>query len=160
MTQSQPRSADGAGLLAEAAFRAGVRQFNAGEYFACHETLEALWLQLGSPRHPHPTDSSGQSRHPSPPAAAERLLVQGLIQLAVALYKWQQGNRRGALLLQRQARLKWATLPPQCAGIDLTHLAAAVETAFAPLAAALATEPLPPFPADLAPVIALPGDRP
>lgn len=131
----------GARLCAEPAFAAGVAQFNAGEYYACHETLETLWLA----RRPADLATEALAFAAAAPAAvaanaataddtdAERLCLQGLIQLAVALYKWQQSNRRGALFLRERALLKWSGLPARFAGIDVAALRAAVDCTFAPL---------------------------
>ena len=47
----------------------------AGECFAAHEALEAVWMQA---------------------RGEEKRLLQGLIQLAVAWHHWQQGNAKGA----------------------------------------------------------------
>jgi len=56
-------------------FRRGIEQFNCGEFFQCHETLEELWLE-----------TQGQSR----------LFYKGLIQAAVALFHLRNGNPHGA----------------------------------------------------------------
>ncbi len=56
------------------AVRAGVRRFNAGEYFEAHEAWEDHW-GLGPP--------------------AERALTLGLIKAAVALHHLRNGNDHG-----------------------------------------------------------------
>lgn len=86
--------------------RAGIAEFNAGEYFACHETLEALWKAERGPR---------------------RALYQGILQLAVALYHLQRGNYRGTLVLLARARANLAPFAPVCAGVDVAGLLAAAE---------------------------------
>lgn len=53
----------------------GCAEFNSGQYFACHESLEQLWLQL-----------EGQTKR----------LLQGLIQVAVACYHASRSNFKGA----------------------------------------------------------------
>ncbi|GEM_PF-605000 len=53
----------------------GVRLFNAGEYFECHEVLEDLWRAEEGPL---------------------KDLYQGLIKAAVALYHAERGNFVGA----------------------------------------------------------------
>jgi uncharacterized protein len=53
-----------------------IQQFNDREFFACHETLEHLWLQTENPD--------------------EKLLYQGLLQIAVGFLHWQRGNFHGA----------------------------------------------------------------
>ncbi len=62
--------------------RLAVQQFNAGAYFACHETLEPLWRRARGPR---------------------RDLCQGVIQFAVALHHLGRGNRTGAATLLAKA---------------------------------------------------------
>lgn len=86
--------------------RRAVAEFNAGQYFECHETLEALWMQEDG---------------------AIRDFYQGLIQLAVALHHAARGNQRGAevSLLNALERLRRA--PPVCQGIDAAALLTAAE---------------------------------
>ena len=59
-------------------FLQAITQLNQGEYYACHDTLEALWMAATEPK---------------------RTLYQGLLQIAVAGYHFNNGNRRGAMLL-------------------------------------------------------------
>ncbi|MEN9206773.1 MAG: DUF309 domain-containing protein [Gloeomargarita sp. GMQP_bins_120] len=59
-------------------FAQAVSQFNQGDYYACHDTLEALWYDAPEP---------------------QRTLYQGLLQMAVAGYHYSHGNYRGATLL-------------------------------------------------------------
>ena len=56
----------------------GVRFFNDGDFFEAHEAWEGLWLETSGP---------------------ERRFYQGLIQAAVALYHFGNGNLRGAVKL-------------------------------------------------------------
>jgi 8-oxo-dGTP diphosphatase len=79
----------------------GLRLFNAGEYFECHEMLEDIW---------HP--AQGQ----------DRLHYQGLIQAAIALEHFRKENLAGALGLYGKACEKWAQLPAQYMGVDLKEL--------------------------------------
>lgn len=60
------------------AFWRAIAQFNQKDYYECHDTLEALWMEATEP---------------------ERSFYQGLLQLAVACYHLSQGNQRGAILL-------------------------------------------------------------
>lgn len=78
-----------------------VQQFNAGEYFVCHETLEDLWL-----------DEKGQLRS----------FYQGILQIGAGLYHLQRGNERGALILLARGRMLLAPFSPACLGIDVTSL--------------------------------------
>lgn len=69
------------------------------DYYECHEVLEELWLAEG--------------RHP---------LYQGLLQVAVALYHFSNGNVNGARKLFRGGLEKLAPFPDDCMGIDLGKL--------------------------------------
>lgn len=54
-----------------------ISLLNRGDYFECHEVLEALWQPL--------------------PPGPEKTFYQGLIQVAVGLYHQQRGNHVGAV---------------------------------------------------------------
>jgi hypothetical protein len=84
----------------------GVRQFNAGEYFACHETLEELWLAE---------------------RGAMRRLYQGVLQVGVGLYHLQRGNEQGALILLARGRELLRPFAPFCLGIDAAALVCGAE---------------------------------
>lgn len=127
------------GLVGNSQYREGLRRFNAGEFFECHEILEALW---------------------KPARGEDRLLLQGLIQLAVAVLKWQRGNRRGAVFLYRRALLKWHGLAALSGGLDLVALRAQTAVLFAPLEAAATAAPLPPLDPATLPVLRIHGGHP
>ena len=59
-------------------FWQGIAEFNAQEFYKCHDTLEALWLEAGEP---------------------ERTFYQGILQIAVGLYHAGNENWRGAVML-------------------------------------------------------------
>jgi uncharacterized protein len=79
-------------------FERGLALFNRGQYFACHEVWEELWLR-----------STG----------AEKLFCQGLIQAAVAILHAERGNARGAASTWRKTRAKLEALPAIHHGIAL-----------------------------------------
>ena len=85
----------------ESAFRLGIEQFNGEEFFAAHETWEAIWL-----------GSSGD----------DRIFLQGIIQLAAAFYHWRRGNPQGALSLLRRGLEKLAGSPRSYRGICVERL--------------------------------------
>lgn len=76
----------------------GLEEFNAGQYFACHETLETLWKGL-----------SGD----------EKTLVQGIIQVSVAYYHLNRGNTKGALRLFDRALPRIEPYLPTWLELDL-----------------------------------------
>ncbi|QWV95739.1 DUF309 domain-containing protein [Geomonas oryzisoli] len=80
-----------------------IEEFNLREWFACHETLEELWV-----------GTSGELRD----------FYQGLLQVAVALYHWRNGNFKGAEgLLQRGPDLL-RRVPDICLGVDVARVVA------------------------------------
>jgi len=84
-----------------AGFRRGVRLLNEGAYFEAHEVLEDVWREA-----PH----------------AEKKFLQGLIQVAVALYHHSRGNRVGACSLLARGRRNLGGYPEDFAGIALDRL--------------------------------------
>ena len=59
----------------ESLYLAGIQKFNECDYYECHEVWEELWTEYQGP---------------------SRKFYQGLIQAAVALYHFGNGNIRGA----------------------------------------------------------------
>ncbi len=85
----------------------GIRQFNNGEWFECHETLELLWIS-----------ETGELRN----------LYQGIIQLAIALHHWRNGNYSGAISLLDGGMEYLRTLPHICQWIDVAELVRQAES--------------------------------
>ena len=79
----------------------GIAQFNAGEYWECHETLEELW-------------------RPEPDHI--RYLYQGILQIGVGFYHLRRGNWRGAVNKLRSGNGYLAPSTPTCLGIDVARL--------------------------------------
>lgn len=81
-----------------AAFDKGVREFNEGYYFECHDTLEDLWSGL---------------------RGAGRDFFQGLIQVAVGYYHLGNANRAGAASMFERALARFEKYPGRYFGFDL-----------------------------------------
>jgi predicted metal-dependent hydrolase len=79
----------------------GIEQFNKGEFFECHDTLEELWNEL-----------SGN----------EKLFVQGLIQASVGCYHALNGNFRGADSQFGKSLAKLTQFLPSMLGVEITGL--------------------------------------
>lgn len=79
----------------------GIEEFNGGEWFACHETLEELWI--GEP-------------------GLVRDLYQGILQMAVGLHHWREGNYAGAVLLMRKGVGLLRHMEPVCQQVDVARL--------------------------------------
>lgn len=93
----------------------GIEQFNRREYFACHETLEALWNA-----EPHPI----------------RVLYKGILQVGVGCYHLLRGNYYGTMVKLQSGADYLAFFTPRCMGVavdaliaDALHLRASVEAA-------------------------------
>ncbi|WP_017721294.1 DUF309 domain-containing protein [Kamptonema formosum] len=84
-------------------FWQGVEQFNRQEFYACHDTLEALWMEASEP---------------------ERTFYQGVLQISVALYHLGNGNWRGAAILLGEGISRLRSYQPAYFGIDVKELVA------------------------------------
>ncbi len=82
----------------------GVEQFNAGEYWECHETLEGLWV--------------AEKRE-------VRDLYQGILQVGVAFHQLDKNNFPGAIKMFRRGLPRLRGLPEVCQGVRVAELAAA-----------------------------------
>ncbi|PSB25631.1 DUF309 domain-containing protein [Stenomitos frigidus] len=85
------------------AFWQGVNQFNQREFYACHDTLEALWIEATEP---------------------DKKFYQGILQIAVALYHLGNQNWRGAVILMGEGMSRLRGYQPAYADIDIEHFLA------------------------------------
>ncbi|MEP7285883.1 MAG: DUF309 domain-containing protein [Chloroflexota bacterium] len=92
----------------------GLHEFNAQEYFECHETLEAAWNQEAGP---------------------VREVYRAILQVGIAYYQIQRGNYRGAEKMFLRMVQWFAPLPDHCQGIDVAQLRADALAAHAHLEA-------------------------
>jgi len=83
------------------AFEDAIAQFNQGEFYACHDTLEALWFEALEP---------------------EKTFYQGILQVAVACYHLENENRRGAVMLLGEGVRRLRDYQPDYGGIDVAQL--------------------------------------
>jgi hypothetical protein len=107
-----PRRSSRCGEAAPAALLAGIAQFNAGDYWECHETLEDLW-------------------RPEPDHI--RYLYQGILQIGVGFYHLRRGNWRGAVNKLRGGLGYLDPSAPTCLEIDVARLQAEAGAALAAL---------------------------
>jgi predicted metal-dependent hydrolase len=92
----------------------GIAYFNACEFFEAHEVWEDLWKSY-----------SGDMR----------LFYKGLIQAAVALHHFGNGNIRGARKVYRSSRGYLEQYRPRCLGLDVEKFIAEFDACFAEVAA-------------------------
>jgi predicted metal-dependent hydrolase len=78
-------------------YLAGILFFNQQEYFEAHEVWEDLWAECTGP---------------------ERFFYQGLIQAAVGLHHFGNGNLRGAVKLYQSSRDYMERYPSPYLGLD------------------------------------------
>lgn len=95
-----------------AALSAGAALFDQGRWYDAHEAWEEHWLESGG---------SGRD------------FYKGLIQLAVALLHWENGNGSGARKLHRSGAALLERFAPRHQGVDVTCFLNALEAFFAPL---------------------------
>lgn len=112
----------------------GLRLFNLGQYYPCHDALEKAWFADKRPC---------------------RDLYQGILQLAIALHQIEQNNFDGADKMLRRAINKFQRLPARCQGIDAADLLHTCRSLHQTLLQ-LGPDGLAAFPRDQFPVIPLP----
>jgi uncharacterized protein len=79
----------------------GIDLFNRGEYYACHDVLEAIWMEANT---------------------LEKPFYQGILQIAVGLYHLGNHNWQGASILLGEGVNRLRPFEPAYAGIDVECL--------------------------------------
>jgi predicted metal-dependent hydrolase len=87
-------------------FLAGIQYFNECDFYEAHEVWEELWTEYQGP---------------------SRRFYQGLIQVAVCLHHFGNGNTRGAKKLYFTSRKYLEDFRPHHEGIDLDRLFSELE---------------------------------
>ena len=87
--------------MPEQQFWQGVEEFNQQQFYACHDTLEALWLEAQEPL---------------------KSFYQGILQVAVGCYHLGNHNWRGAVILLGEGTKRLREYQPDYEGIDVTSL--------------------------------------
>jgi predicted metal-dependent hydrolase len=83
-------------------FSEGIKKFNCGDFFECHDILEDVWFEI-----------RGHSRR----------FYQGLIHLAVGFYHIQERNNpKGALSQLNKGIVKLKEYVPEYQGVELKQL--------------------------------------
>jgi uncharacterized protein len=88
----------------------GIAQFNRGEYFEQHETLERLWM--------------AERRD-------VRRLYQGILQVGVAFHHLRRLNHHGTVYMLTRGPRYLARFAPSCQGVDVAALIADAAAALA-----------------------------
>ena len=82
-------------------FEQGIAQFNQQEFYACHDTLEAVWVEADE---------------------ADKRFYQGILQVAVGCYHLSNDNLRGAIILLGEAVRRLCDYQPDYEGINVELL--------------------------------------
>lgn len=82
-------------------FWQGIEQFNQAEFYDCHDTLEAIWMDA---------------------IATEKNFYQGILQIAVACYHLGNYNWRGAVTLLGEGIRRLSYFQPSHSEIDVGAL--------------------------------------
>ena len=93
-------------------YLAGILFFNRRDFFEAHEVWEALWTDCGD---------------------ADRRFYQALIQAAVGLYHFGNGNLRGATKLYRTSKAYMDRYPSPHLGLDCEEFWRQMTICFAPV---------------------------
>ena len=109
----------------------GIAQFNRGEYFEQHETLELLWR--------------AERRD-------IRYLYQGILQIGVAFHHLRRHNHHGTVYMLTRGARYLAPFAPRCQRVDVQHLLDAAAAALREVER-LGPERLDEFDWTLAPVV-------
>jgi uncharacterized protein len=92
-------------LAQDPRFLAAVTLFNAAAWYPCHDGFEELWQESLGP---------------------DRVVLQALLQIAVAQYHLERGNVHGAVLLMGEGLGRLTPFPERTLGLDLGPLRAQV----------------------------------
>ena len=82
-------------------FWQGIEQFNQEEFYDCHDTLEAIWMDA---------------------IATEKNFYQGILQIVVACYHLGNYNWRGAVTLLGEGVRRLSYFQPSHSDIDVSAL--------------------------------------
>ena len=85
----------------EEQFERGLELFNSEEFYACHDTIEEIWLQEVS---------------------SEQAFLQGIIQTAVAFHHYQHGKLGAARSMLQLAIEKLEAYPARHRGVSVPSL--------------------------------------
>lgn len=82
-------------------FWQAVEQFNQQDFYACHDTLESLWMEVSEP---------------------DKKFYQGILQIAVALYHLSNHNWKGAAILLGEGMSRLRSYQPTYFEINVAEI--------------------------------------
>ena len=87
--------------MPSSSFWQGVQEFNEQQFYACHDTFEALWMEA---------------------EVYDRAFYQGLLQIAVGCYHLSNSNWRGAVILLGEGTGRLEKYEPIYSDINVTQI--------------------------------------
>jgi predicted metal-dependent hydrolase len=90
-------------MVASPEFERGIAEFNQQQFYACHDTLEAIWVDA---------------------LEVDKRFYQGILQVAVGCYHLSNDNLRGAIILLGEAVRRLCDYQPDYEEIDVEQLLA------------------------------------
>ena len=88
-------------MTASPEFERGIAEFNQQQFYACHDTLEAIWIDAPE---------------------MDKRFYQGILQVAVGCYHLSNDNLRGATILLGEAVRRLCDYQPDYQGVDVEQL--------------------------------------
>ncbi|MGB5631486.1 MAG: DUF309 domain-containing protein [Waterburya sp.] len=88
-------------MVASPEFEQAIAEFNQQQFYACHDTLEAIWVEAPE---------------------TEKRFYQGILQVAVGCYHLSNDNLRGAIILLGEAVRRLCDYQPDYKEIDVEQL--------------------------------------
>jgi len=82
-------------------FERGIQEFNQQQFYSCHDTLEAIWVEAPE---------------------VDKRFYQGILQVAVGCYHLSNDNLRGAIILLGEAIRRLCDYQPEYEGINVELL--------------------------------------
>jgi uncharacterized protein len=82
-------------------FERGINEFNQQQFYACHDTLEAIWVDAPE---------------------TDKRFYQGILQVAVGCYHLSNDNLRGAIILLGEAVRRLCDYQPDYEEINVEQL--------------------------------------
>lgn len=88
-------------MVASPEFKQGIVEFNQQKFYACHDTLEAIWVEAPE---------------------MDKRFYQGILQVAVGCYHLSNDNLRGAIILVGEGIRRLCDYQPDYQGINVELL--------------------------------------
>ena len=88
-------------MVAPPEFQQAIAEFNQQQFYACHDTLEAIWVEAPE---------------------TDKRFYQGILQVAVGCYHLSNDNLKGAIILLGEAVRRLRDYQPDYEGIDVSQL--------------------------------------